>query len=375
MRAYLLEHLKDAELRRCLFTWGSQERSSTAMFIAHIAEFDRRKLYVPEGYPSMFEYCVSKLKLSEGGTYRRIRAARAARKYPAIFEALADGRLHLTAVVLVAPHLTRANHAELIQAAAHKNKAEIELMLAERFPRPDVAPRITALRSGGTGSGPEIGGREISGPSLATKAPEQEPLRNALTLASVENPMNAHVLEPAVRPARVEPLSPKRFALQITIDQEFRDLLEEAKSLLSHSQPSGDVAEVLKVGLKRLVEELRKRKCAETQAPRPPRRLGSGSRAIPAHVRREVWKRDQGRCTFVSDSGHRCESRKLLEFDHVEPFARGGQATVGGMRLRCRAHNQYSAEQVFGAGFMDMKRESVRRGMPQASGEATPSVA
>jgi hypothetical protein len=353
MRAYLLEHLKDAELRRCLFTWGSQERSSTAMFIAHIAEFDRRKLFVPEGYPSMFGYCVRELKLSEGGTYRRIRAARAARKFPTIFEALADGRLHLTAVVLVAPHLTRANHAELIQAAAYKNKSEIELLLAERFPRPDVAPRITTLPSSCVGS--DAGSVT---PKVETESPGPTQLRNAsLTLASVENPMISHFSQPAVRPARVEPLSPKRFALQITIDQEFRDLLEEAKSLLSHSQPSGDVAEVLKDGLKRLVEDLRKRKCAETQAPRAPRRLASGSRTIPAHVRREVWKRDQGRCTFMSDSGHRCESRKLLEFDHVEPYARGGQATIDGVRLRCRAHNQYEAEQAFGSGFMEMKRK------------------
>jgi len=321
------------------------------MFIAHIAEFDRRKLYVPEGYPSMFEYCVRELKLSEGGTYRRIRAARAARKHPAIFEAIAGGRLHLTAVVLLAPHLTRANHGELILAAACKNKSEIELLLAERFPRPDVAHRITALRSG-------VGcGAEFRVPGVATVSPAPDQLMDSeLTLASVEKPMISHCSQPAVRPVRLEPLSPRRFALQITIDHEFRDLLEEAKSLLSHSQPSEDVAEVLKDGLKRLVEDLRKRKRAETHAPRPPRRLASGTRTVPAHVRREVWKRDQGRCTFVSDSGHRCDSRRYLEFDHVEPFARGGHATIDGMRLRCRAHNQYEAEQIFGAGFMARKR-------------------
>jgi hypothetical protein len=63
----------------------------------------------------------------------------------------------------------------------------------------------------------------------------------------------------------------------------------------------------------------------------------------------------------VSDAGHRCGERARLEFDHVEPVARGGQATVAGLRLRCRAHNQYEAERAFGAGFMEHKRRVHRR--------------
>jgi len=78
-------------------------------------------------------------------------------------------------------------------------------------------------------------------------------------------------------------------------------------------------------------------------------------------VKRDVWERDQGQCTFVSDTGRRCESRKFLEYDHVDPVARGGQATVQGLRLRCRGHNQLEAERTFGAGFMSAKREEARR--------------
>jgi hypothetical protein len=74
-----------------------------------------------------------------------------------------------------------------------------------------------------------------------------------------------------------------------------------------------------------------------------------------------VWERDGGRCTFVSDAGHRCEARARLEFDHAEPVARGGRATVRNLRLRCRAHNQYAAERTFGADFMSHKRDAARR--------------
>jgi hypothetical protein len=74
-------------------------------------------------------------------------------------------------------------------------------------------------------------------------------------------------------------------------------------------------------------------------------------------VKRAVWVRDKGHCTFVSESGRRCECRRDLQFDHVKEFARGGEATVDNIRLRCPGHNQHSAEQTFGAGFMKKKRE------------------
>src|SRR2546421_13029803 len=80
-----------------------------------------------------------------------------------------------------------------------------------------------------------------------------------------------------------------------------------------------------------------------TAKPRP--RSGHSSkdpRHIPAHVKRAVWKRDGGRCTHVDEKGHRCAERKFLEYDHEEPVARGGEATVKGVRLRCHAHNTRS---------------------------------
>jgi hypothetical protein len=49
-----------------------------------------------------------------------------------------------------------------------------------------------------------------------------------------------------------------------------------------------------------------------------------------------------------------------LEFDHIDPVARGGQPTVERMRLRCRAHNQYEAERIFGTEFMRHKRQAAR---------------
>jgi hypothetical protein len=143
------------------------------------------------------------------------------------------------------------------------------------------------------------------------------------------------------------------------VDQETYEQLRYAQSLLGHSLPSGDVAKVLKRALDSLVRELEQRKFARSARSRP-RRSSANGRYVSAEIRRTVWQRDAGCCTFVSESGKRCEERTRLEFDHVDPLARGGQATADRMRLRCRAHNQYAAECAFGAGFMRGKRQQAQ---------------
>jgi hypothetical protein len=153
------------------------------------------------------------------------------------------------------------------------------------------------------------------------------------------------------------PLSPQRYTLLLTIDQETHDDLRRAQELLGHQAPSGDIAAVFGRALKALIGQLEKTKFAATKRPHRSPRPTTNPRHIPAEVKRAVWERDQGRCTFVSDTGRRCPARTRLEFDHAEPVARGGRATVAGIRLRCRAHNQYGAERTFGVEFIQRKRE------------------
>ena len=165
---------------------------------------------------------------------------------------------------------------------------------------------------------------------------------------------------PAAPERRIAPLSPGRFELRLTMSQQLHDKLRYAQELLGHAMPSGDIAAVLERALDEFIAKQEKSKFAATEKPRAAR--GSKNpRHIPAAVKRAVWERDHGRCTFVSDDGHRCDARKLLEYDHVQPVARGGTSTVDGLRLRCRAHNQLEAERTFGAGFMESKRAGPSR--------------
>jgi 5-methylcytosine-specific restriction endonuclease McrA len=301
----------------------------------------------------MFAFCVGELRFSEEAAYKRIHAARAARRFPAIFPAVADGRLHLSAVVLLAPHLGPENAEELLAAAAHRTKAEIERLLAERFPRPDLPERVRVLPSAPSSPAPTL---------------PVEP-----TPARIEQHAPGRVEAPTP-PPKVAPLSPQRFALQVTIGESTHDKLRRAQALLGHQIPTGNIAEVLDRALDALIAQLERRKFAATPRPRRGKRSSTRPRHIPAEVKREVWQRDGGQCTFVSEAGHRCPERSRLEFDHIDPVARGGQATVERMRLRCRAHNQYAAESVFGAEFMRRKREAARAATTAAGAERRKQV-
>jgi 5-methylcytosine-specific restriction endonuclease McrA len=314
--AELLEHV-----RRCATT----EREATARLIAALAEVDVRRLYLGQGCSSLFTYCTQILHLSEHAAYGRIEAARVARKFPVVLDLLADGSLHLTAVSLLAPHLTVENHPGLFVAAKHKSKRDIEQLVAALRPQPPVPSTVRKLPSPTAVSLPTA--------SLSPAVDEHE---MAKALQRDESP----VLVPVVQPKRiteVKPLAPQSYKVQFTASQETHDKLRLAQDLLRHTIPSGDVAAVIDRALTLLVEELHRTRSAAVARPRARRTsaVRSSNRYIPAAVKREVWSRDGGQCAFVGAAG-RCTERGFLEYHHRVPFADGGAATSENLELRCK---------------------------------------
>ena len=164
--------------------------------------------------------------------------------------------------------------------------------------------------------------------------------------------------------AHVDPLNAEQVKVQFTMSREALAKMKHAMDLLGASVVHNDVAALFEKLLDMAIPALEKKKFAATNRPRAPREQSpTNARTIPAHVKRDVWKRDCGRCTFQSATGRRCACTRSLEFDHVKPFALGGEATSENVRLLCRKHNQLEAERRLGADFLRHRR-GARRTIP-----------
>lgn len=386
-RIWSLKSLSDELLDREYAVRVRSDRASTAELLLYLGEMEARKRYVPAGYSSMFRFCVECGRMSEDIAYKRIRAARLARRFPAIYDRIADGRMTLSALVLLAPQLTEHAATRLLADAENKTNEQVKLLLAALAPRPDIptterprAPREASPSSASNDvstSSAELAVRPVA-PSKSTELEtSMEPLLEERERGSVAPEATPADAPPAVAVAAAQaaaapapasqrmprshhaPLSPTSMYIGTTLPMPVYEQLQEARELLSHRLASRELSEVLEAMLVITLPVLRKQKFAESAHPRSSggaRHEPSSSRRIPAHVKREVWERDGGRCTFVGTDGHRCTSRERIEFDHRVPVTKGGAATVENVRLLCHAHNQHEAEQVLGEGFMKAKR-------------------
>jgi len=305
--------LSDLDVVARLVQLLREERRLTAAVLAHLGEVEARRLYLPAACSSMHVYCVRVLGMSEDQAYKRIRAARAVRRHPLVGAAVAEGRLHLGGVLLLAPHLTDDTVEDLVAEASGKSKAEIEVMLARRAPRPDVAPRLEKVAQ-------QI---ELVAPAGPAQAPG-----------------------PVIHVTGTTPLSADRFALQVTIGEATRSKLLRAQALLRHAVPSGDLSELIDRALDALLDKIEKKKFGNTRSPRKAK-AGRAKRYVSNEARRQAVARDGMQCSFVSADGRRCEETGFLELDHVVPVALGGGASDG-VRILCRSHNQYEAERILG---------------------------
>jgi 5-methylcytosine-specific restriction endonuclease McrA len=336
-------------LAACLRASAGEERDRQVDFLRYLDPFDSREAWREAGYGSLWQYCLSELALREGAAGRRIGAMRVLREFPGLEAPLRDGRLSLTTAVTLRPVLTRENLDEMVARAAYKTDEETRYLVATLQPR----------------RAPKEGIRKLSGAAPRLPAPGEAPAvePEPLALTPLERPPS--------RPS-LDPVSAGEWSARLTIDRAFEEELETLKCLLSHKIPDGNLTAVLREAVRCAIQKHGKRRGAvkperqgKPAVPQPPR---PGERQpIPAAVRRAVFDRDAGQCTYVSPDGHRCGSRWQLELDHVQPATLGGASTVENTRLRCKAHNTLHAEEMFGRAFMARYR---RRPEPRA-GEST----
>jgi hypothetical protein len=334
---FLFSELSDSDLLARVREAAQAERRATATLIALLMEVDARRLYLGEGYSSLFTFCTQALHLSEHAAYGRIEAARAARKFPVILERLAAGDLTLTSVCLVAPHLTQANAVAVLAQAAGKTKRDVEQIVAQLAPKPDVCTTIKRLPT------PSVQLAIIPASGVGINADTRGETR---AIAGQATGAVGATSVPNMPQTEITVLAPERFKLQLTVGRDTYNKLQRLQSLLRHSIPTGDVEAIFDRALTVLLERAEREKFAATKKPRGCRTPSENRRYIPAAVKRAVWTRDEGRCAFVGTRG-RCTETAFLEFQHVTPFAHGGAATEENLELRCRAHNAYEEERRF----------------------------
>lgn len=334
-----LRHLTDAALLARLTALVSQERDGVADIIEHLAEVDRREIVVDAGYSTLFDYCVKTLHYSEAAAFLRIRAARAAARFPRVLDDLRSGALHLDAVMRLFPYLSPDNSDRLLDQASGATKREV-LAMVEGLNGPGDAPERDVIR--------RLPPRPRALPADGETGP-------GLALS----PSPPEVIAP-----------PSRVRLAFTADDDFLLMVERLRSLRRHKFPEGRLSDLLKESVGALLDRVDpdRRKSARRK-PAAREKPFIAKRRIPSAVKAEVWARDEGRCAYVACDGRRCESRDFLEYDHIQPWALGGRSDhSGNIRLLCRPHNQRLARRRFGPR-RRAERSLVR---PDAPGNAHP---
>jgi hypothetical protein len=316
-----------------------KERHALADFLVALAGFDGGRAWLELGYSSLFGYLHQDLGLSKGASFYRMTAAQLVQRHPEIVEPLRDGRLCLTTVVELSKVLTRENLAEVLPRFFHLSKRVAKEVSAELSPAP--APERTIVTAVRAAAPPSSG--------LTSVSWLDEPTRVAPTQESRSPAVSA----PPVRMV-VEPKTVDRSRIHLTVSRAFLRKLEAARDALSHSHPGASEEEILAAGLDLLLKRHAKRRGLvkhPRKAPAAPRQVPD--RYVPAHVRREVWKRDGGRCQWPLESGGICGSTHQVELDHIQPVAKGGPSTAENVRCACKAHNLRAAREEFGDAWMD----------------------
>jgi hypothetical protein len=363
-----LADLPDETLTRRLLETRKQERALLVEFLRYLAELDRRKTVVAQGFPSLFSFCTDLLGLSKASAFRRTTAARLLARFPLLAEYLTDGRLNLTTLVELRDVLEERQLVEILDRAAGRTEEQVKQLVATLRPQPaptDLLRKLPDRRNDCGGSGPK--------PSLANSVEPALTPRPAGPLAAPVAPAAAAV-RPEARPAaRLEPIAPQRHVLRVTVGGDFVADLEAVRQALSHKLPGGGLEEVLHECLRVTLAQIERQKFGagrKSSATEPP----PGSRYVPVAVRKEVWNRDGGCCTFVGSAGRPCNSRHQIQLHHLDPFAMGGRATAANLTLRCRVHNHHAAEQDYGADHIARKVASRRARRHAGKSPTTPGL-
>ena len=272
-----LQNLSDKQLLQDTKKLAGDEREISLQVLKHLREIERRRLFSDLGYGSLFDYAVNELGYSEPSANRRIQASRLLNEIPAIEKKIVEGSLTLTNLAMAG-----------------------NLFKNERINNPEL--KLEILKKIEDQSSRECS-KTLLGFQSAPLIPKETQTQTTVTITT----------------------------MKFNFTNETVTLLDEIKNLVAHSRLSND--ELFKRIFKNTLEDLKTKKyklnAKFTTAPASP----CETRYVSAIVKKEVYLRDKGRCT-------KCQSTYKIEYDHIKPFAIGGDSSAKNLRLLCFSCNQ-----------------------------------
>lgn len=287
---------------------AAREREITLEVLHHLREVERRSLFAKLGYSSLFEYALNELRYSAASAQRRISSMRLLKELPSLEKKIEEGTLNLSTLSQAQSFFRQEKISQKSQIKNSQDKIELLKSLENKSAR-EVEKVLISKSS--------------------------EPIK--------------------LIPEIVRAVSQTQSEIKFLVESELLKEIEELRNLLAHSHPGASIKEILIYSVKNTLKALRPKdmvaKKAKNLLPtlKPKVTPLKISRYIPANVKREVWARDRGECTYKNqETGKKCACKYGLEYDHIQPYALGGESTEENLRLRCKAHNQWTAIQTFG---------------------------
>lgn len=265
------------------------EKKATSKVLVYLNEIDKRRLWVKEGYGSLFDFCLRYLGYSEGEANRRIQAARLTKRVEAIKPLLETGKVSLTSLTLLSPVLTQENAQSLLPKVIGKPEREVEKVIHQHFPE-----------------------RALKKETLEFEIDEELKalLERAKQIASEKN-------------------------LSLLLKRVLKSYVREKAPKAKQEKP---------------VEKTHKKKPARTQGSNHIRDSIHirHTRRVSASTAAKVKARAQYQCEYRSPKGVRCSQTAHLEIDHIRPYAMGGSSIdLFNLRALCKVHNLYFARLYF----------------------------
>ncbi len=312
---------------------AKREKKATYELLEFLFEVDRRRLYLIRGYSSLFVYVRDYLGYGDRQAFERVAAMRLVFKIDEVRIALQEGKLNLTTTAQFAVHvrkkqLTTAQTLELLSQIEDRPKREIEKIL-----EPGKLKTITVEIDDECEALLERF-KELEGnPGLSIADCLKISLRRSIVIKERKNTV--------LRTRSSAGADDRVVTAGRDADNDACALVPEqatAQHTPRSAQPTQQGSDTV---------------LPASQSAPSKSGFGPVSRYISKFVREMVAARAQNQCEYVDlKTGKRCDGKHGLQFDHITPFAVGGETVETNLQLLCPAHNRLRAIQTYGEKFM-----------------------